>query len=184
MTTGSPRQINHWCRVMMNRATTEHVNRLNPASLDVLEISGSAWQPVGFRSYLSVAYPEFDICRHRLAATFDLVIAEQVFEHIADPAAAAINVLNMVRPGGTFLVTTPFLIKINPSPLDLWRWTESGLKLLLERVGFSEVATYSWGNRACVIGNFEQWPMYDPMMHSLENDPEFPIVVWGFAKRA
>lgn len=168
----------------MNRATEERVTALGPPRLDVLEISGSAWASVGFHSYRNVAFPDFDICRQRLSLDFDLIIAEQVFEHVPDPVAAAHNVLRMLRPGGTFLITTPFLIKIHPAPLDLWRWSAEGLKAFLGRVGFVRIEAHSWGNRACVVGNFEGWPLYDPTRHSLDNEPDFPLVVWAFAMRA
>ena len=69
-----PQQIDHWCRVIINRATAAYVAGLKPEMLDVLEISGSAWQSVGFRSYKNVIYPDFDICRQRLTLTFDLII--------------------------------------------------------------------------------------------------------------
>ena len=82
------------------------------------------------------------------------------------------------------MITTPFPIKVHPSPLDLWRWTAIGLQLFLEECGFVNVPTFSWGNRACVTGNFEEWPIYDPTKHPLENEPDFPLVVWGFAHRA
>ena len=180
---GQPQQVNHWCRIVMNRATAQRVASMSPERLEVLEISGGGWGSMNFKSYASVWYPSFDICNHIDARTFDLIIAEQVFEHIVDPVAAARNVLKMLRPGGTFLITTPFFIKYHPIPIDLWRWTAPGLKTFLEQVGFVDVEAFSWGNRACVVGNFTEWPMYDPIQHSLENEPDFPLVVWGFAKR-
>ena len=181
---GAPQHVNHWCRVVMNRDTTERVARLDPQQLDALEISGSAWNTMGFRTYRNVGYPQFDICKQIVAHdAFDIVIAEQVFEHLEDPMAAAKNILQMLRHGGTFLVTTPFMIKSHPSPLDLWRWSAQGMMVFLQRAGFKSVEAFSWGNRACVVGNFEQWPIYNPAMHSLANEPDFPMVVWALAKR-
>jgi SAM-dependent methyltransferase len=167
----------------MNRATGSHVEALGPPSLDVLEISGVAWSGFGFRSYESVDYPGFDISRERTPQTYDLIIAEQVFEHLRYPMDAARNVLRMLRVGGTFVITTPFLIKFHPSPLDLWRWTADGLQAFLEDAGFDDVEAASWGNRDCVSGNFDFWPYYDPEKHSLESESDFPVVVWAFAKK-
>lgn len=174
-------QVNHWCRVVMNRATRDLVDKLNPQDLDALEISGVAWADFGFRSYESARFPEFDVCSQRLPRTFDLVIAEQVFEHIRKPAAAAQNVRAMLRDRGLFLITTPFLIRYHPSPLDLWRWTAHGMRCFLEDEGFQVLASEQWGNKECVIANFENWPMYDPERHSLQNEAEFPVVVWALA---
>ncbi len=178
---GTP--LPHWCRIVMNRATSEFIAGLGPNGLDALEISGSAWASAGFRSYEHVAWPDFDICRDRTSRTYDIIITEQVFEHIRRPAHAARNVLGMLRRHGVFVITTPFLIKYHPEPLDLWRWTAAGLTALLEDAGFSAVTAREWGNRACVIGNLETWQDYIPGIHSLENEPEFPMVVWAFARR-
>jgi SAM-dependent methyltransferase len=179
---GLPQQKNHWCRVVMNKVTADRVSVMSPETLDALEVSGSAWESVGFKSYENLTYPNFDICTQTLPRNYDLIIAEQVFEHVADPMSAAKNIRQMLRKNGTFLISTPFLIKYHPAPLDLWRWTAAGMKIFLEQAGFVDVETYSWGNRACVLSNFEQWTKYDPEKHSLENEPEFPLVVWGFAR--
>jgi SAM-dependent methyltransferase len=178
---GTP--LPHWCRIVMNRATADFITGLTPKRLDALEISGTAWSDAGFRSYEQVAYPGFDICHDRTSRTYDIIIAEQVFEHIRRPDHAARNVLGMLRRRGVFVITTPFLIKYHPEPLDLWRWTAAGLRALLEDAGFSAVTANAWGNRACVVGNLETWPDYVPGFHSLENESEFPLVIWAFARR-
>lgn len=55
--------------------------------------------------------------------------------------------------------------------------------MLLESAGFSSVETWLWGNRACVIANLEGFLRYDPARHSLVNEPNFPLVVWGVARK-
>jgi SAM-dependent methyltransferase len=177
---GAP--IPHWCRTVMNQATVD-LSALARRRLDALGISGTAWRDAGFRSYEQVTYPAFDICRDRTSRTYDIIIAEQVFEHIRRPDHAARNVLGMLRRNGVFVITTPFLIKYHPEPLDLWRWTAAGMQAFLEDAGFSAVAAHAWGNRACVTGNLDGWPEYVPELHSLENETEFPLVVWAFARR-
>jgi hypothetical protein len=108
-----------------------------------------------------------------------------VFEHICYPFRAARNVHAMLREGGHFLITTPFLLKIHNHPVDCTRWTEAGMKYLLADSGFSlqAVVTGSWGNRACVIGNFRTWRYYNRWLHSLRNEPDFPVVVWALATK-
>jgi hypothetical protein len=171
----------------MDRATDELVRALGADMLDVLEVSGgeaSRWRSWRFRSYESADYPAYDVCAGPLRlAAFDLVIAEQVFEHLRDPGAAARSVCEMVRVGGYALITTPFLLKIHDSPIDCSRWTPLGLRLLLENAGFDEVHVGSWGNRACVVANLTRWTVYEPRRHSLENEPDFPVVVWALARR-
>ena len=94
----------------MNCETERLIARLDVSSLSVLEISGSFWRNrFPFRSYKSVDYPAYDVIDKPLSEKFDLIIAEQVWEHLLWPARAARNVKEMLAPGGSFLLTTPFL---------------------------------------------------------------------------
>ena len=175
-----------WSRVVMNRQTREMINRLNPGSLDVLEISGDDWAArMKFKSYRSVGYPEFNICESTLDDRFDLIIAEQVFEHVLWPYRSGRNVYAMLNPGGHFLITTPFLVRIHNFPTDCSRWTETGMRYFLAECGFSldRIQTGSWGNRACVRANFSRWWEYRRLFHSLRNEPAFPISVWAVARK-
>jgi len=92
----------------------------------------------------------------------------------------------MLTPGGYFLVSTPFLLRIHNEPTDCTRWTETGLRHFLAESGFplAEIQTGSWGNRACVKSNFGWWARYHPWIHSLRNEPEFPVHVWALARKA
>lgn len=176
----------HWSRVVMNRETRSIIRSLEPGKLKTLEISGSAWgKREHFKEYRQVSYPEFDLCGSPLDETFDLVIAEQVFEHLLWPHRAGRNVYRMLNPGGHFLLTLPFLIRIHASPTDCTRWTETGIKYLLAECGFSmdRIRTGSWGNRACVRANFPRWIYYRPLFHSLRNEPNFPVHVWAIAQK-
>ena len=182
-----------WIRVVMNREIRAFIGSLDCAHLDALEISGTGAEGrYNFRSYRSVQFPAYDVCAGPLPEQFDLIIAEQVFEHILRPDVAAKNVLSMLRPGGVFVISTPFLLKVHGFPDDLYRWTEHGMRQLLETAGFSVLSTGSWGNRdyfACPDEEIADmtadlsWTTYDPEIHTLENEPQFPIVVWAFAKK-
>ncbi len=175
-----------WGRVIMNRETLKLVTELNPSTLDVLEIFGYNWdKKLSFKSYKSLHFPDFDICESSTPEKFDLIIAEQVFEHLLWPYRAATNVLQMLNPQGYFLVTLPFLIKYHGAPHDCTRWTETGIKYFLAECGFpiESIVTGSWGNRSCVKGNFTKWTRYRAWQHSLRNDPTFPVCVWGLARK-
>jgi SAM-dependent methyltransferase len=177
-----------WCRVVMNEEVERFIRSLNCSKMDVLEVSGTGSEGrYAFRSYRSTRYPEYDVCEGPLATEeFDLVIAEQVFEHILRPDRAAQHVYEMLRPGGHFVITTPFLLKVHGYPLDLYRWTEQGMRQLLETAGFSVATTGSWGNLECLTADMTpdlEWTAYNPRKHSLNNQPQFPIVVWAFAKK-
>lgn len=175
-----------WTRVIMDQETLKLVSELSPSTMDVLEISGNEWgHKLPFRSYKSAHFPDFDICESATPEKYDLIIAEQVFEHLLWPYRAAKNVLEMLNPNGYFLVTVPFLIRYHRCPNDCTRWTETGIKHFLAECGFplESIITGSWGNRSCVKGNFRKWTRYRPWQHSLKNDPLFPVNVWALARK-
>ncbi|WP_239340989.1 methyltransferase domain-containing protein [Frankia sp. CiP3] len=175
-----------WCRIVMNQTTRQWIGALDTGRLSVLEIAGTIWEDAfAFRSYRAVFYSDYDVCAGTLDETFDLVIAEQVFEHVLWPYRAGRNIHQMVNPGGYVLITVPFLIRIHDQPVDCSRWTELGLKHLLAECGFplDTIRTGSWGNRACVVANFTEWAQYAPERHSLDNEPDFPMVVWALAQK-
>lgn len=176
-----------WQRVLMYQEIDHYIQSLNPSSLHALEISGSRWRGHGFASYCRIDYPEYDVCAGPLQGEkFDLVIMDQVLEHVLWPLRAVSNVRRMLRSNGVFIVTTPFLIRIHNYPVDCCRWTELGMKHLLAEAGFDfdNIVTGSWGNRACVRGNFRRWKKWMPWKHSLRNEPDFPVVVWAFARKS
>ena len=174
-----------WSRVMMKRDCERLIAGLEPARLNVLEISGDRWARQRFAKYKSVHYPAYDVCAEALPECFDLVIAEQVFEHLLWHGRAGKNVHQMLVPGGHFLISTPFLYRIHRQPEDCTRWTETGLKYFLAECGFEldQVQTNSWGNRGCVKANLGGYVQYRRRLHSLRNEPDLPIHVWALARK-
>ena len=119
---------------------------------------------------------------------FDIVLANQVWEHLDRPYAATRNVLKMLRPGGYFWVAVPFFIPYHGDPVDCSRWTARGLKNLLIEAGFEEnaIEAQQWGNRNAARRNLDDgpWPPdYDEDRDSLEDDPEMPICAWALARK-
>jgi SAM-dependent methyltransferase len=178
----------HWLRVVMNLETERFLDSIHSERLDVLEVSGDDWSGRRFGSYTRSRYPEFDVCAGPLALErWDVVIIEQVLEHVLEPERAIVNAYAMLRPGGWLVVTTPFLVRVHrdATGYDCSRWTETGMAQLLTRSGFlaENIRTGSWGNRSCVIANLDHWVTYKPLWHSLENDPRYPLQVWAFAMK-
>jgi SAM-dependent methyltransferase len=170
----------------MYRRAFALLRELGPERLDTLEISaGPQWRrQFQFGSYAEMNFPEFDICNDVLPRQFDLIIADQVFEHLRWPARAARNVYAMLKPGGRFIIATPFLVRVHESPIDCNRWTADGLSYFLQEAGFppEEIAAEGWGNRACLKANLTRWRKRG-FFGSLKNEPEFPVMVWAFARK-
>ena len=171
----------------LNGAVDSYLASLGAAGLRAVEISGDSHAARGWREYVSLMYPDFDICAPLAdQGRFDVVICEQVLEHVPDPCAAAANLKELCEPGGHVIVSTPFLVRVHELPAfdmrDYWRFTPRGLRALLERAGLEVDEVSSWGNRDCVVGNFDRWPAYR-WWHSLRNEPDLPVQVWAFARR-
>jgi SAM-dependent methyltransferase len=175
----------HLTRVVAYREIDAFLDGLGSERLDALEISaGWKWRTRPWRSYTEMNWPEHDICAGRLDREFDVVIADNVFEHLRYPWRAARNVHAMLRPGGWFINITPFLIRRHAVPIDCTRWTETGMVHFLEEAGFDpdQVKTGSWGNRRAVAANFRRWARAG-WQRRLANDPDFPVTVWAIARK-
>lgn len=179
----------HWQRKVMNDAVDRHIEALGPERLSAAEISGSNHAGKPWRSHVSLDFPEFDLCAPLAEGQqqFDVVICEQVLEHVPDPFLAARNLRELCVPDGHVIVSTPFLIRVHEMALihnmrDYWRFTPRGLRTLLERAGLVVDEVDSWGNRDCIAGNFDAWPAFR-WWHSLRNEPDLPVQVWAFARR-
>ncbi len=175
-----------WQRVRLNQSVRRHIETLDPTTKTAAEISGSAQAFHPWKSFTSLDYPEFDLCEpldgHR---RFDVVICEQVIEHVVDPTIASANLRGLCSPGGHVIVSTPFLIRVHELEQfglrDFWRFTPRGLRTLLERAGLEVQTVEAWGNRSCIVGNFDRWPAYR-RWHPLRNEPDLPVQVWAFAR--
>ncbi len=72
---------------------------------------------------------------------FSGVLCSEVLEHVARPWVALPKLREVIRPGGWIVVTTLFAFPEHGFPDDFYRYSRSGLKLLLEDAGFKDVAT-------------------------------------------
>lgn len=176
-----------WQRITMNRNIGDHLRRLGPERLSAAEISGDGQAARGWKAFRSLHYPEFDLCAPiEELEPFDVVICEQVLEHVAEPFVAAEHLFQLCKPGGHLVVSTPFLIKVHELPmygmLDYWRFTPRGLRTLLERAGFEVDHVDTWGNRPAVLGNLDRWSAHRRWL-PLRNRRDLAVVVWAFAHR-
>jgi SAM-dependent methyltransferase len=79
---------------------------------------------------------------HRLPveeASFDAVVCTEVLEHVAEPAVVLAELRRVLRPGGSLLLTVPFVVELHEEPDDHYRYTSHGLRGLLARAGFTDI---------------------------------------------
>jgi SAM-dependent methyltransferase len=90
-------------------------------------------------------------------ASFDLVLCTQALEHVAEPGKVLAEIHRVLAPGGTALVSVPFVFLYHPDPVesdqDYWRWTHSGLRRSFAAAGaWSEVDVRSQGEVIACLG--------------------------------
>tara|TARA_B100001057_G_scaffold345481_1_gene346587 strand:- start:666 stop:1310 length:645 start_codon:yes stop_codon:yes gene_type:complete len=182
--------LEYWHRYITYKQIKKDINFLNIESLDVLEISaGEYWKEnYKFKSFNVMNFPEYDICSEIITEKkYDLIIADNVWEHLKYPYRASKNVLKMLNKNGYFLMITPFLVRVHKVPIDCNRWTEDGMKYFLNDCGFKleNIFTNSWGNKKCVISDLrtdDTWTRVG-IYRDMSNNKLFPLQVWALAKK-
>jgi SAM-dependent methyltransferase len=76
----------------------------------------------------------------------DAVLLAEVLHDLAEPQKALREIFRILRPGGTLIVTSPFLVPVCDGPYDHVRYTQTGLDALLQRNGFSTEAVHPVGD--------------------------------------
>jgi SAM-dependent methyltransferase len=140
-------------------------------------------------------YPEASILDLPFAADeFDLVVSDQVLEHVVgDPQRAIDETRRVLKPGGLALHTTCLIQPIHKdarSPADFWRFTPEALRWLCRSFG-RVVEVGGWGSPyvwlAVGLGL-----RYEPVPHAswhplhqlaMSNDPRWPIHTWVAAEK-
>lgn len=76
-------------------------------------------------------------------ARFDHVLLTQVLEHIPEPARVLAELHRVLKPGGTLWLTAPLFYVEHERPYDFFRYTQFGLRHLVEGAGF-DVEEVEW----------------------------------------
>jgi len=66
----------------------------------------------------------------------DIVLSNQVLEHVDSPSGYLKEALRILKPGGSIILTTHGYWYYHPTPNDYWRWTSAGLRKTVEDSGF------------------------------------------------
>lgn len=84
-------------------------------------------------------------------ASFDTILLADVLEHIAEPAALVGELARLLAPGGSIVISVPFLYWVHEAPNDFHRYTEYGLIRLCEAVGLRVASCRPWGGHPDVM---------------------------------
>lgn len=73
-------------------------------------------------------------------STYDLIVCSQVLEHINEPQQALSELYRVLKPGGQLWLSAPLFYEEHEKPHDYYRYTQFGLRYLLEKTGFSVIS--------------------------------------------
>ncbi|MEL6564538.1 MAG: class I SAM-dependent methyltransferase, partial [Pseudomonadota bacterium] len=111
-------------RIVMHRRARRMIQDLDPPNLRAAEISGKWGAQFDFAVYDQYRFPQYDICDGPIRddagkpRKYDLILANQVWEHLDRPYAATRHVRQMLRKGGYFWLAVPFFIPFHAAPND------------------------------------------------------------------
>jgi SAM-dependent methyltransferase len=93
-----------------------------------------------------------DACALPLAdGAADLILCTEVVEHVFDEHALYRELRRVVRPGGSLVLSSPFVHGLHESPHDYRRPTSAGLVHGLRHAGFEIEAVHAVGSTADVL---------------------------------
>lgn len=68
--------------------------------------------------------------------SIDVVLASEIFEHVEKPEKGLAECHRVLKKGGTFMVSMPFMFQTHADPYDFQRWTEHKWRTELEKLDF------------------------------------------------
>lgn len=142
-------------------------------------------------------YPEYDAENlNRIPNnSLDMIVADQVLEHVQHPWYAAEAFHRALKPGGLAIIATPGLYPIHPSPLDCWRIMPDGYKvlfpsekwetLLFDTWGSADRVAYELTNNKEILKGGRTYTVTEAMEqpHYQENDGLCPMQLWWIGRK-
>lgn len=138
-------------------------------------------------------YPDVDMQHMPYSVNeYDVVIGDQVIEHLLSPQKAVDECHRVLRPGGMAIITTCFINPLHPSPEDYWRFSPAGLSALFNSQGWEILECGGWGNRLALILIFlrDKFRFVDIVTPkslfgrlAVWNEKKYPIVTWAVARK-
>jgi SAM-dependent methyltransferase len=125
---------------------------------------------------------------------FDCIVASEIIEHVVDPAAFVHELLRVVKPGGSLIITTPYkeVLKYyicvhcnQPTPVNAHLHTFDENKLVGYAAGKERGQWKTFGNKALIYLRtytllrflpFSLWKAVDALANALFSKPEHILV--------
>lgn len=82
----------------------------------------------------------------------DVVLCCETLEHLPHPMKAVSEAARLLKPGGIFIGSCPFLFPVHGDPSDFNRWTAQGLRQLFAGAALSVFGMYAMGATLGTLG--------------------------------
>ena len=92
-------------------------------------------------------------------SVFDTVVCLEVLEYVTRPEAALTELRRVLHGDGKLILATPFLHRSDTTH-DYWRFTEHGLRYLLQETGFDVIWFKAQGSALGVAVNILKYAIY------------------------
>jgi SAM-dependent methyltransferase len=106
---------------------------------------------------------------------FDLIFSTEVIEHVDDLDSFCKESYRVLKPGGFFIVTTPFFWGEHETPFDFRRFTSFGIKKLFVNYGFKVNSFFKLING---VNSIKTLMLSE--MHNSENKKKINFIVKKF----
>lgn len=77
--------------------------------------------------------------------SFDVVVSTEVLEHVPSPDEYLLEIKRVLKPGGIFFFTVPFLMSLHEIPHDYYRYTPYALERIFKKAGFKIIEIKAMG---------------------------------------
>ncbi|HWE81491.1 MAG TPA: hypothetical protein VG265_07560 [Gaiellaceae bacterium] len=123
------------------------------------------------------------------AGRFDCAIVPQTLVYVRDPFTAAANLWQSLAPGGTLLISSPAICRLDSvfASEDRWHLTPAGLQAVMDQSasGAAEIRVTGRGNVLVAVAFLHGIAEEELSTAELAfDDPLFPIVVTAFARKS
>lgn len=85
--------------------------------------------------------------------SYDCALCLEVLEHVPSPLQAIREIFRILKPGGIFIFSAPYLSRIHDQPHDYFRFTAYGLRLILTESLFNVIEIVPKGGILCFLGH-------------------------------
>jgi SAM-dependent methyltransferase len=82
---------------------------------------------------------------------FDTILLSDVLEHIAEPKQLLQELNKLLKPNGKIIIMVPFMYRLHEEPHDYYRYTEHGLRHLLNVSNYTVTEIESYGGIVDVL---------------------------------